>query len=708
MKKHVSKTDEKRIKAKSLEISDLDYESNSYFDSQNESISKKMEWNEIVSLAWDAKEILRGDFKRIDYGRIILPFIVLRRLGRLLEPTKKEVLKELEKHKGTDENLLEKILNDVTGYEFHNTSKFDLEELLKEPEDIHKNIKEYMRGFSKQVKEVFENFKFNNTIDELDKQGILYNIVQHFAKAPLDKDSVSHEVMGRIYEELIRKTSEATNEEAGEHFTPREVIQLMVNLIFSEDEERLKKQGGSVSIYDPAAGTGGMLSMAENHLHDDINQDLRVELFGQELLPFAYAICKSDMMIKELNLENIKIGNSLTDQDGFADQKFHYMLSNPPFGVDWGKYSTKISAEAEKGLDGKYGAGLPRKSDGSLLFLMHMISKMKPKENGGGRIAIVLNGSPLFTGEAGSGESNIRKWIIENDMLEAVIAMPDQLFYNTGIFTYLWIVTNNKPDHRKGKVQLINAIGSEFYSKMKTSLGMKRNEIEEEKNGHISKITKIFKDFEEGEFSKIYDNEFFGYTRITVERPLKRNFVVNEERLEILKQEKNYEKLPEKPLEKIPSKGQILECLGTMPTRTFKNYSEFSDELKEAFSQKGVKLPSPLLKTIENALSERDETAEPYYEKKGDAHPVADSDLRDYENIPLLGKSIDEYFEEEVRKYVPDAWIDESTRDKVGYEIPFTRQFYKYTPLRPLEEIDADIKALQKEISTGLEELMDG
>ncbi|QUC64380.1 N-6 DNA methylase [Nitrosopumilus sp. K4] len=664
-----------------------------------------MEWNEIVSLAWNAKEILRGDFKRIDYGRIILPFIVLRRLGRLLEPTKKEVLEELEKHKGTDEKLLEKILNDVTGYEFHNKSKFDLEQLLEEPDDIHKNMKEYMRGFSKEVKEVFENFKFNNTIDELHKQGQLYNIVQHFAKAPLDKESVTHEVMGRIYEELIRKTSEATNEEAGEHFTPREVIQLMVNLIFSEDEEKLKEGGGSVSIYDPAAGTGGMLAMAKNHLHDDVNSKLKVELFGQELLPFAYAICKSDMMIKELNLENIKIGNSLTDQDGFPDDKFHYMLSNPPFGVDWGKYSTKIFAEQEKGFDGKYGAGLPRKSDGSLLFLMHMISKMKPKENGGARIAIVLNGSPLFTGEAGSGESNIRKWIIENDMLEAVIAMPDQLFYNTGIFTYLWIVTNNKPEHRKGKVQLINAVGPEFYSKMKSSLGMKRNEIEEEKNGQISKITKIFKDFEEGEFSKIYDNEYFGYTRITVERPLKRNFVVNEERIENLKQEKNFEKLPEKPLKKIPSKGQVLECLASIPTKTFKNYTEFSDKVKEVFTQKEVKLPSPLLKTIENALSERDETAEPYYEKQDDPHPVADSELRDYENIPL-GKDIDEYFEEEVKKYVPDAWIDESTRDKIGYEIPFTRQFYKYTPLRPLEEINADIRKLQKEISEGLEELM--
>lgn len=684
------------------------YESKSYFitNTHNNDRSREntVEINEIISLAWGAKEILRGDFKRIDYGRIILPFIVLRRLGMVLEPTKKQVLGELEKHKGSDEKFLEAILNGITKKNFHNKSKYDLELLLADPENIHKNMKTYMRGFSKDVKDIFDNFKFDNTIDELDKQGILYNIVQHFAKADLHPDKINQYKMGTIYEELIRKTSEATNEEAGEHFTPREVIRLMVNLIFADDENLLKQKGVSRTIYDPAAGTGGMLAIADERIRE-INPNARTELFGQELLPFAYAICKSDMMLKEFNLDRIQEGNSLTDQDRFPNEKFHYMLSNPPFGVDWGKYSTKILSEAGKGFEGKYGAGLPRKSDGSLLFLMHMISKMKPKEQGGARIVMVLNGSPLFTGEAGSGESNIRKWIIENDMLEAIIAMPDQLFYNTGIYTYLWIVTNNKPENRRGKIQLINASGEKFFGKMKSSLGMKRNEIS---TSQIAEITKIFKEFKEDEYSKIFDNKDFGYTRITVERPLKRNFETSDERIEILKQENNFTSLPKnKATEKIPSQKQILGCLDKIPTKLYKNYQEFSNVLEAVFAKNNVKLSAPLQKTIENALSERDETAEHYYIKPSDPHPVPDSDLRDYENIPLK-QDIDKYFENEVKKYVKDAWIEESTRDRVGYEIPFTSQFYKYKLSRPLEEIDKKIRELRKEICTGLEKLMDG
>jgi len=684
----------------------FDYGSNNYVktNSNGEKRGKiVMEINEIVSVAWSAKEILRGDFKRIDYGRIILPFIVLRRLGSVLKETKGEVLKEVEKHKEADEKFLDAILNGITKKNFHNKSKYDLESLVDDPDNIHKNMKTYLRGFSKDVRDVFENFKFNNTIDELDKQGILYNIVQLFSKTDLRPETFNQQKMGTIYEELIRKTSEATNEEAGEHFTPREVIRLMVNLIFAEDIDLLKEKGVSRAIYDPAAGTGGMLAIADDYIHE-INKNARTELFGQELLPFAYAVCKSDMMLKEFELDNIRLGNSLTDQDGFLNEKFHYMLSNPPFGVDWGKYSTKILAEASKGNEGKYGAGLPRKSDGSLLFLMHMISKMKSKEDGGARIAMVLNGSPLFTGEADSGESNIRKWIIENDMLEAIIAMPDQLFYNTGIYTYIWVVINNKPQNRKGKIQLINASGEKFYQKMKSSLGMKRNEISDVQK---EEITKIFKEFKEGEFSKIFDNKAFGYTRITVERPLKRNFEASEERIEILKQDKNFNKLPkDKATEKIPSQTQVLKCVEKLPNNVYKNYTEFTNALKGVFAESGVNLSSPLQKLIENVLSKRDETAEPHFNKPGDLHPVSDSELRDYENIPL-NQDIDEYFEKEVKKYVPDAWINESTREKVGYDISFTRQFYKYKPLRPLEEIDNEIRQLQKESSAGLEELMD-
>ena len=689
------------------ETSDLEYESNSYLKTitqHYEKGEKSMEVSEIISLAWGAKEILRGDFKRIDYGRIILPFVVLRRLGRVLEETKEEVLQELEKHKDSDEKLLDEILNDITGFKFHNKSKYDLELLLADPENIHKNMKIYLSKFSKDVRDIFENFKFNNTIDELDKQGILYNIVKHFAKAPLDHKTFDQHKMGNIYEELIRKTSEATNEEAGEHFTPREVIRLMVNLIFAEDENILKQKGVSRRIYDPAAGTGGMLAIAQDYIRE-INPNVTTTLYGQELLPFAYAICKSDMMLKELDLDKIKYGNSLTDQDGFPNEKFHYMLSNPPFGVDWGKYETKILSEREKGFQGKYGAGLPRKSDGSLLFLMHMISKMKSKKDGGGRIVMVLNGSPLSTGEAGGeSESSIRKWIIENDMLEAIIAMPDQLFYNTGIYTYLWIVTNNKDKSRQGKIQLINASGEKFYEKMKSSLGMKRNKISE---FQIKDITTIFKKFKEGEFSKIFDNEYFGYTRITVESPLKRNFKTSDERIAILKQEKNFTSLPKnKATEKIPSQNQILNCINKIPKKSYKNYPEFSKKLKEVFDESNVRLSVSLQKTIENALSERDELAEPYFNKSDDSHPVPDPDLRDYENIPLK-QDIDEYFENEVKKYVKDAWIDESTRDKIGYDIPFTRQFYKYKPLLPLKEINKEIRQLQTEISVGLKELMD-
>lgn len=706
------KTKFKQNKIKPVKNGVLNYESNSYAQTttpfNRRELERKMNRTEIISLFWGAKEILRGDFKRVDYGRIILPFVVLCRLDGVLKETKEDVLEELEKLKGEDENLINARLDEITGYEFHNKSELDFESLINEPKHIHENMMEYLSGYSPNVKEILENFKFYNVVDELEKQGLLYKLVQHFTKAPVDTKSVTLHDMGTIYEELIRKISEATNEEAGEHFTPREVIHLMVNLIFSHDEELLQKQGLSRSIYDPAAGTGGMLAVAYDYIKDK-NKNVDVKLFGQELLPYAYAICKSDMMIKNLELDNIKYGNSLTDQDGFQDKKFHYMLSNPPFGVDWGKYSPQIYDEAEKGHDGKFGAGTPRKSDGSLLFLMHMISKMKSPEEGGGRISIVLNGSPLFTGEAGSGESDIRKWIIKNDMLEAIIAMPDQLFYNTGIFTYIWVVTNKKPDERKGKIQLINTTSDKFYVKMKSSLGMKRNLIEEdeEKNLHqITEITNLFKDFKEGEYSKIFENDYFGYTRITVELPLKRNFQVNDERIQNLKDNVSFNKLHlDKETEKLPSQNQILKTLEKMPTRLYKDHSEFSNDLKQIFVENDVKLTIPLQKIIENTLSERDETAEPQYEKEGDEHPMADSELRDFENIPL-SQNVEEYFENEVVKYLPDAWIDES-RTKIGYEIPFRRQFYKFNTPLALKKIDGEIKKLHENISTDLEELMD-
>ena len=509
-------------------------------------------------------------------------------------------------------------------------------------------------------------------------------------------------MMGTIYEEVIRRANEAINEEAGHHFTPREVIRLMVNLLFSSEKEFLKKKGIVRKIYDPAAGTGGMLSIASDYIVK-INSDAIIDVYGQEINEETYAVCKSDMLIRGLELDRIKQGNSLImgkKGDGFLNDKFHYMLSNPPFGVDWGKYEKGILDEAEKGDEGKYGAGLPRKSDGSLLFLLQMISKMKTKEEGGSRIAIVLNGSPLFTGEAGSGENKIRKWIIENDMLEAIIALPDQLFYNTGIFTYIWVITNNKDEKRKGKIQLLNASGEEFYKKMKTSLGQKRNFINTDQ---IKRITDIYESFESCEFCKIFDNEEFGYTRITIERPLKRNFQVSKERLVKLKQEKSFQKLEDiKGKLMQPNTKDVLDILTKIPNKIYKDYNEFSNDLSKAFFKSNFNLSSSLQKIIENTLSETDEDAVPQKDMKGNIIP--DPILRDYENVPLKN-NIDHYFEKEVRPFVPDAWIDDSSRNKIGYEIPFNRTFYKYKSLRPPKEIEIEIKQLENEIQSGLEEL---
>ncbi len=564
----------------------------------------------------------------------------------------------------------------------------------------------YIRGFSENVKNIFENFMFENTINNLDKHDVLYQLVQRFASSDLDFDpsKIDNHMMGTIYE-VIRRANEAINEEAGHHFTPREVIQLMVNLLFSHDKESLKKKGIVRTIYDPTAGTGGMLSVASDYLQN-INPHAIIDVYGQEINEETYAVCKSDMLIRGMELDRIKQGNSLImgkKGDGFANDKFHYMLSNPPFGVDWGKYEKGILLEFEKGVEGKYGAGLPRKSDGSLLFLLHMMSKMKPKEEGGSRIAIVLNGSPLFAGEVGSGENKIRKWIIENDMLEAIVAIPDQLFYNTGIFTYIWIVTNNKDNKRKGKVQLINASGQEFYKKMKTSLGQKRNFISV---NQIQKIIDIYESFKQNEFSKICDNEDFGYTRITVERPLKRNFQVSKERIEKLEKESAFKKLDELQLQtklNEPRTTDVLMILKTMPSKVYKDYDEFSNDLSDAFLKANFNLNSSLQKAIENSLSERDESAIPQKDKKGIL--IADPDLRDYENVPLK-KNIEQYFEDEVKPFIHDACIDNSTKNKIGYEIPFMRYFYKFQVLRPLEEINAEIKQLEKEISAELKEVV--
>ncbi len=470
----------------------------------------------LANFIWGVADILRGDYKQSSYGQVILPFTVLRRLDCVLSSTKENVLKKYDAIQSMNEDAIDKILNKESGYNFHNRSRFDFSKLLAEHDKIGINLRNYVAGFSAEAREILDKFKFDDQISYLDDKNLLFLVLESFARIDLHPDTVSSMEMGYVFEELIRKFAEISNETAGEHFTPREVIRLMVNLLFNNDNDILSQKGIVKTLYDCACGTGGMLSVAEEYLAE-LNPDARLEVFGQELNDESYAICKADMMIKGQKASNIKFGNSFT-ADGFPDDKFDYCLVNPPFGVAWKKVQKQIKKEHDSlGFGGRFGAGLPRVSDGSLLFLQHLISKMKPS-NGGSRIAIVFNGSPLFTGSAGSGESEIRKWIIENDMLEAVVALPDQLFYNTGISTYFFIVTNRKDDQRKGKVQLINAVS--FSHKMSRSLGNKRNEISDE---DIKTITQVYGEFKEGKYCKIFNNSDFGYSRVTVERPLMEN-----------------------------------------------------------------------------------------------------------------------------------------------------------------------------------------
>ena len=637
-----------------------------------------------VGFIWSVADLLRGPYKPAQYGRVILPLTVLRRLDCVLEPTKAAVLAKHASLKGGQLANIEPVLNHTAKQAFHNTSKLDFPKLTDDPANIAPNLQHYIASFSIRAREIIEYFGFEAEIEKLDKADRLFLVVKKFAEIDLHPDAVSNVEMGYVFEELVRKFSEAANETAGDHFTPREVIRLMVNLLFEPDTEALTKPGIVRTLCDPACGTGGMLSVAEDYLRE-LNPQARLECYGQEYNPESYAICGSDLMMKGQNLENIKFGDSFT-ADGLAGQRFDYLLANPPFGVEWKPEEKAVRDEADNlGFDGRFGAGLPRINDGSFLFLQHMISKMKPE---GSRLAIVFNGSPLFTGDAGSGESNIRRWIIENDWLEAVVALPDQLFYNTGISTYFWIVTNRKRPERQGTVQLINATG--FSKKMRKSLGNKRNELSDE---HIEEITRIYGEFAEGEHCKIFANEDFGYRKITVERPLKLNFQVSEDRLEQLQAEKAWQKVKEPEA--------VLAMLRGLPGETWTERPAFETALKSAAQAAGLKLDAPLKKAVLSALSERDETASVCRGAKGHAEP--DPDLRDTENVPL-GEDIDEYMVREVVPYVADAWVDDA-KTKIGYEINFNRYFYEYVPPRPLAEIEADIKALETEIVQMLGEI---
>ena len=664
-------------------------------------------FREKANFIWSVADILRHDYKQSDYGNVILPLTVLRRLDRVMEQTKEKVLDYLPKTKGMGSEAAELLLKKQAKLPFYNKSKYDFKKLVEDPDHLASNLRNFISGFSKNARDIIQYFAFDENIEKMDKGNILFLVIKKFSEIDLHPDQVANIEMGYIFEELIRKFADASNETAGEHFTPREVIRLMVDILFTPDSDILTKKEIVKTVYDPACGTGGMLSVAEEYMRE-LNKDAHLVLFGQEINDQTYAICNSDMLIKGENPDNIKYGNSFT-HDGLKEEKFDYMLSNPPFGVEWKKFEDHVVKEHEQlGFSGRFGAGLPRISDGSFLFLQHMISKMKP-ENVGSKIAIVFNGSPLFSGGAGSGESEIRKWIIENDWLETIIALPDQLFYNTGISTYIWIVTNRKQTKRKGKIQLVNA--TNFFAKMARSLGNKRNEITQE---NIEKIVKIYGDFKNGEYCKIFDNKYFGYTKVTVERPLRLNFLVNKERILILEEESAFLNLAKSKkkgaegLKEIEAGQKLQEKIKSVLMKNISgekviNRETFQKWLEKLFEKHKIEAKKPVFEVVLYALSERDETADICLDVKGKPEP--DADLRDYENVSL-GEDIDKYFEKEVKPHVPDAWMDRS-KDKIGYELNFTKEFYKYKPLRSLEDIRKDILALEKETEGILKEILE-
>jgi type I restriction enzyme M protein len=651
-----------------------------------------------AAFIWSVADLLRGDYKQSEYGRVILPMVVLRRLDCVLEPSKAEVLKRLEQLTGRLTNV-EKVLCQAAGQQFYNVSPLSMTRLLDDPNHIADNLRSYVLAFSPGAADVLQKFDLLSQIDRLDRADLLYLVVSRFCNIDLHPDNVSNLEMGYLYEELVRRFSELSNETAGEHFTPREVIRLMVNLLFIEDDELLTKPGVVKSMLDPACGTGGMLSVAEDHLRS-LHPQARLEVFGQELNPETYAICRSDMMLKGQDASHIVLGNSFSD-DGFVGERFDYLLANPPFGVEWKKVERAVRGEHDsKGFAGRFGAGLPRINDGSFLFLQHMIAHMKPVEQGGSRLAIVFNGSPLFSGGAGSGESEIRRWIIENDWLEAVVALPDQLFYNTGISTYFWVVTNRKSTRRRGKVQLVDA--RDLWQKMRKSLGNKRKEFGAE---HIAQITKLYGAFSEGERVKIMTNESFGFLRITVERALRLRWEITEETLMIVRADKRMIKLAD-GLDALVA--ALAEHLGLSDT----DRTQIAKTVDPILRNAGLNAPPQ--KAVWEALAVRDPETPPILNRTGGPEP--DPELRDQENVPLpamrIGfeedpsrrfstieyrSAVEDHVEREIHPYVPDAWIDHS-KTKIGYEIPITRHFYKYVPPRPLEEIDAEIKQLEAEI----------
>ncbi|MCK9272677.1 type I restriction-modification system subunit M [Candidatus Gracilibacteria bacterium] len=657
-------------------------------------------FNEKVSFIWDLADLLRGPYKRSEYQDVILPFVVLKRFDSVLSDTKKQVV---EKYNFAAESKIENfdhLLRTTSKNSFYNYSKYDFESLLQDPEHIEQNLLHYIDSFSKNVYDIFENFEIKKQIEKLAKSNILFKLVKKFNSTDIDlhPSKVDNHEMGLIFEELVRKFAESSNEEAGEHFTPRDVIDLMTHLMFIEDKDDIKKDHTIKRIYDPACGTGGMLTNAKTYIKEKINPKADIVLYGQEINPKTFAVSKSDMLLKGEESGNIRGPFSTLGNDLFPNEKFDYILSNPPYGTKWEADEDFVKKEAELGENGRFGAGLPRINDGQLLFLQHMISKMKTNGEKS-RISVITNGSPLFTGDAGSGESDIRKFLIESDYLEAIIALPGQLFYNTGIGTYIWILSNQKKKQRIGKIQLID--GTNFWQKMRKSLGEKRRELHPVE--HQQKLIDLYHNFEETEFSKIFKNEEFGYTKVVVERPLQLNFQINEERIENLYSISTFSKLSESTQKDITKKEQEIEAgiqlqndiitsLKIIGEILSQDYEDFSKKVNNALEKNNLK--PVFINQIIMALSEHDETAPFILDKKGNKQ--ANTALRDSEKI-RLDQDIEEYFKKEVLPYYPDAWMDRS-KDKVGYEINFTKYFYKYEPPRSLEDIEADIFKITAEI----------
>lgn len=693
--------------------------------------------SEMVSFIWGVADLIRDSFRRGHYQDVILPFTVLRRIDCVLAPTRPKVLQTFHKLHGKLDNLDPQLCK-ASGLAFYNTSKFDFKALLDEPPQLAANLRAYINGFSKNMYDVLEKFDFPNTISKLETANLLFKVMQRFAEADLSPTALSNHQMGYVFEELIRKFNEALDENPGEHFTPREVIRLMVNLVFAHDQAALQLGKAIRTVYDPCCGSGGMLTIAKDRILQ-INPAADVHLFGQEVNPQTFAVCKSDLYMKSADgrdADNIAFGSTLSS-DGHAERTFDYQFANPPYGKDWNLDQEAVRAEAARPKEARsrFHAGLPRISDGQLLFLQHMLGRMHLPGQGStrlSRVSIIMNGSPLFTGDAGSGESEIRRWILEEDYLEALIALPQQLFYNTGISTYVWVLGNNKSAARKGKVLLIDA--SEAWLPRRKSLGEKRRDIPdgvERTENYIPSIIKLFNEFKDGSLTipadpprelraKVFPSSAFGYRKVTIERPLRLNFQVSPERAARLEEARAFQNLAvskkkdpaERAAEEAAGQKQqeaLRQLLRTLPGKLFKARPDFLKVLDDRIKAAGLRLTAALRRALLDALGERDESAAVCLDPDGNPEP--DTDLRDTENVPL-GESVQAFFEKEVRPHVPDAWVDESIRDDkdgevgiVGYEINFNRYFYRYQPPRPLEEIEADIKAVEADVLRLLKEV---